>query len=87
MKEKSMNRRDFLKLNAGLALSSSSILSLLGSLQTVNAATADDYKALVCVFLEGGNDAFNMVIPKGSAYADYKKIRGSLAVEEVDALS
>ena len=25
----------------------------------------DDYKALVCLFLAGGNDSFNMLVPRG----------------------
>jgi len=63
MKSTAMNRRDFLKLQASLALSSSSLLSLLGAFSPLRAETFSDYKALVCLFLEGGNDAFNMIVP------------------------
>jgi len=39
-----------------------------------------DYRALVCVFLYGGNDANNMVVPLDSAgYAAYAKARGNAA--------
>jgi uncharacterized protein (DUF1501 family) len=49
---------------------------LLGS----NAAFTD-YKALVCVFLFGGNDSFNMVVPRSDAeYAVYANSRQNLAV-------
>lgn len=40
-------------------------------------AQTGDYKALVCVFLFGGNDSNNMIIPMGSRYADYSKVRGA----------
>jgi uncharacterized protein (DUF1501 family) len=40
-------------------------------------AAASDYKALVCVFLFGGNDGNNMVVPLGDAYADYAKARSA----------
>src|SRR5579862_9082255 len=40
-----------------------------------------DYRALVCVFLFGGNDSNNMVIPMDSAnFQAYTSIRGSLAL-------
>lgn len=43
--------------------------------------TPDGYKALVAVFLFGGNDAYNMLAPsEGSAYAEYAKARLDLAL-------
>ena len=48
---------------------------------TVSAAGIPaDYKALVCVFLQGGNDANNMIIPTGSGYAGYATARSNLAL-------
>jgi uncharacterized protein (DUF1501 family) len=45
------------------------------------AQSATDYRALVCVFLFGGNDSNNMVIPTDDAsYKAYQSIRGVLAV-------
>jgi uncharacterized protein (DUF1501 family) len=42
------------------------------------AQTADDYRALVCVFLFGGNDGNNMVVPLDSnGYAAYAAARGT----------
>ena len=41
------------------------------------AADAGNYRAMVAVFLFGGNDAWNMVAPTDSRYADYAKQRGS----------
>jgi uncharacterized protein (DUF1501 family) len=40
-----------------------------------------DYKALICLFLSGGNDANNMLVPfDASAYAAYAAGRGTLAL-------
>ncbi len=39
-----------------------------------------DYRALVCIFLFGGNDANNMLVPKDTAgYANYLSNRGAVA--------
>jgi uncharacterized protein (DUF1501 family) len=83
MKNRKINRRDFLKYNAALALNSMSLLSILGSFDKVQASTSDDYKALVCIFLEGGNDGYNMLVPTSNIdYDNYKKIRGTLALSK-----
>ncbi len=53
-------------------------------------AGGNDYKALVCVFLNGGNDSNNMVVPKYEAgYADYSAARTAfgLAIPRDDLLS
>src|SRR5271163_2525259 len=45
------------------------------------AQSGPDYRALVCVFLLGGNDSNNTVIPMDTAsYSAYQSIRGSLAL-------
>jgi uncharacterized protein (DUF1501 family) len=47
----------------------------------VNAlAQAGDYRALVCVFLYGGNDASNTIVPAAGDYAGYQAGRGVLAL-------
>lgn len=51
------------------------------------AATASDYKALVCLFLQGGNDANNLLIPSDAAgYASYATSRGALALPSTGLL-
>ena len=46
-------------------------------------APQPDYKALVCLFLAGGNDANNLVIPTDTAnYAAYAAGRGALALPQ-----
>ncbi len=78
------NRRDFLKTTccsaaAGFAAASFSRFGLVNAL----AQNASDYKALVCVFLFGGNDSNNMVIPYDTTgYNAYKSARGGLALAQ-----
>ena len=46
-----------------------------------------DYRALVCVFLFGGNDSFNMLVPRRDAeYNVYAQSRQNLAVARADLL-
>jgi uncharacterized protein (DUF1501 family) len=47
------------------------------------AQTQTDYKALVCIFLGGGNDSNNMIVPVDNAgYAAYSKARAGLALSQ-----
>ena len=51
------------------------------------AQTGSGYKALVCVFLFGGNDANNLIVPLASSdYANYAKIRAGLALPQSQLL-
>jgi len=66
-----LNRRHLLSHAAALA--GASALPSLGA-----PLVGSDYRALVCVFLYGGNDGNNMVIPTDAAgYAAYAKARGT----------
>ena len=75
-------RRAFLQRAAQLSLAGTALptalnLAALGEAAAANAPDANDYKALVCVFLYGGNDYANTVITYDPAsYAQYAKIRG-----------
>jgi uncharacterized protein (DUF1501 family) len=52
-----------------------------------DAATFNDYRALVCIFLFGGNDSFNMVVPRSSAeYNAYATSRQNLALAQGDLI-
>ncbi|MGB0263801.1 MAG: hypothetical protein ACPGCT_03215 [Opitutales bacterium] len=78
-----ISRRQFLAQANCAAIGSASLLSSLLSLRlTAGAASASnfsDYKALVCLFLNGGNDSFNMLVPRQqSAYNEYATARGVL---------
>ena len=78
------SRRDFLKLGCR-ALSTAGAAAALGraGLMTARAQTTSDYKALVCIFLFGGNDSNNLLIPNDSTgYANYSKIRANLAISQ-----
>lgn len=70
-----INRRNFLKHAGGVSLAG--IGATLGGIQNVQAA---DYKALVVVFLSGGYDGNNVLIPTDAAYSDYQKARPVLAL-------
>lgn len=51
------------------------------------APQANDYKALVCILLNGGNDSFNMLVPRGiNEYNDYAATRTNLAIDRNDLL-
>ncbi|MDB0056467.1 DUF1501 domain-containing protein [Akkermansiaceae bacterium] len=66
-------------------LSSLLNLNLTGSLSAENAED-DDYRALVCVFLVGGNDSYNMVAPIGGDARTSYDITRSFAGVPVDGL-
>ncbi|TWU62883.1 DUF1501 domain-containing protein [Crateriforma conspicua] len=89
-----LSRRNFLKWSGGCAsLSSTAILSQILNLQLTQSVAADttggsDYKALVCVFLLGGVDSYNMITPHvQSEYDAYAGIRTNLALPREDLLS
>ena len=64
------------------------MLAALGNLETANATPmAQDYKALVCIFLFGGNDGHNTVFPMSNTeYNAYIAKRGGLALTGNKAL-
>jgi uncharacterized protein (DUF1501 family) len=79
-----MQRRTFLA-HAG-ALAGGAALGQLGAL-AAHEAPATDYKALVCVFLYGGNDANNMIVPLDTyGYANYATTRSDLALPQAQLL-
>ncbi|MEM9292699.1 MAG: DUF1501 domain-containing protein [Acidobacteriota bacterium] len=54
---------------------------LSATIAAPKALPGSDYKALVCLFLAGGNDSFNMVVPRGTAeHREYSTIRADLAL-------
>ncbi|MGQ7846300.1 DUF1501 domain-containing protein [Granulosicoccus sp. 3-233] len=88
-------RRRFLKRSLACAIAGSGAGAMSGKLSLVGSALADssnfagtnDYKALVCVFLYGGSDSFNLFVPSDSArYAEYSSARGSLALDQSQLL-
>lgn len=83
------SRRCFLQAVYGLAargavphraLPLATGLAGMAALANSHAATTSGYKALVCLYLNGGSDTHNWVVPiDASGYAEYATARGDLA--------
>ena len=72
-------RRGFIRV--GAATVGSLALRPFGLLPAMAQSSAPDYRALVCVFLFGGNDSNNMVVPMDDAsYQAYLAARGDLGL-------
>jgi len=86
---KRMNRRDFLKTSGAAAAATLAATPGLTYAQMVGTgAPFGDYKALVCVFMFGGNDAFNMIVPRSNAeYGVYAASRQNLAIAQAELLA
>ncbi len=89
---KPTSRRDFLRQASCAAVGTMALTNTIRDLRLINAAVAQaaptDYKALVCLFLGGGNDANNWIVPNSNTdYAAYAAIRGNLALPQSSLLS
>ena len=90
------NRRQFIRQCACAALGTTSLASTIWNLRSIRAATccstayapvAGDFKALVCLFLYGGNDANNLIIPSDTTdYNAYAAARQQLAIPQASLL-
>src|SRR5271169_4306441 len=81
------SRRDFMRLSCCSAAGA----SLLGGLSkfglvSAMAQGATDYKALVCIFMFGGNDSNNVLVPTDSRYSQYLQARSVLALPQAELL-
>ncbi len=96
---KKYSRRTFIEslglgcahLGATTLLSGVTNIGLIGSAAAANRSFAKtslmDYKALVCIYLAGGNDSFNMLVPTDQEpYDDYKASRTNIAIPKDDLL-
>ncbi|MEO0899157.1 MAG: DUF1501 domain-containing protein [Bacteroidota bacterium] len=87
-------RRKFMGTLSCAALGSTTMLSSLLNLKAANALVSptykmaspqNDYKALVCLLLSGGNDSYNMIVPtENTQYNTYKDIRSNQALNTSD---
>jgi uncharacterized protein (DUF1501 family) len=84
------SRREFLRRGGCAALSASAFASTLTRFGLVDALAqhhhlvaplATDYRALVCVFLAGGNDAWNTIVNLDD-YATYAATRSTIALPQ-----
>jgi uncharacterized protein (DUF1501 family) len=73
------SRREFLRRTSALSMLGGVSAPFAFNLATVGAAAAQsvgDYKALVCIFLFGGSDTYNVVLPTdATSFANYTAIR------------
>ncbi|MGB1249876.1 MAG: DUF1501 domain-containing protein [Candidatus Promineifilaceae bacterium] len=93
-----LSRRQFLRQAACAGLGVTGMVNTMASLKLTAAAlqtqSLSDYRAMVCIYLSGGNDSNNMLIPAGNAgsdplRADYEAGRGavSLAADTLHTLT
>ncbi len=89
-KEDLRNRRDFLRQSACATLGVTGLVNALAQFRLITATMAQggpfsDFKALICLFLYGGNDSSNLLVPAGDPASseprsDYEAGRGILAL-------
>jgi uncharacterized protein (DUF1501 family) len=86
-----VDRRKFIQESLSKALGGAAACGALGNLALLSAAAnaqsrgtiPSDYKALVCVFLYGGNDSFNTIVPyDATRYNIYRATRPALALPQ-----
>jgi uncharacterized protein (DUF1501 family) len=75
-----MTRRRWMQRSGATLAGALGATSLSALMPATAHAQVGDYKALVCLFLYGGNDGFNMVVPMDGRYSQYAEIRGRLAL-------
>jgi uncharacterized protein (DUF1501 family) len=85
------NRREFLKKTGAGAAAAATFAAYPGAAFSQIIGTSapfPDYKALVCVFLFGGNDSYNMLVPRSNAeYNVYAASRQNMALAQGDLLA
>jgi len=93
--QKEMTRRDFFRRAACAGVGMTAMYCTIRDLRLINAASASslppgtDYRALVCLFLNGGNDSNNLLIPMesgSSGYTAYQTARQNLAIPQASLL-
>jgi uncharacterized protein (DUF1501 family) len=84
-----VNRRRFLGQASCAAMGTTALVNTLLNMRMFNAMAdpGEDYRALVCLFLSGGIDSYNLLVPSGaSEYQEYAAVRGDLALPQTDLL-
>lgn len=87
-----LSRRNFLGTAGCASLGALPFFSTWHSLSKINAAASsglgsspneEGYRAIVCILLAGGNDSFNMLVPRGAdEYQAYASARSNLALPQ-----
>ena len=82
-----IQRRSFLRYISLAAAGSAAGIGPFGALNAFAQSSSSDYKALVCIQLDGGNDGNNVLVPFDTAgYENYAKLRGPLSVAQSSLL-
>ncbi|MGB0942169.1 MAG: DUF1501 domain-containing protein [Marinomonas sp.] len=93
----SLSRRQFIRSSAQVTVAAN--LAIAGAAPVYSAPSSSanknplvsikpESKALVFIMLDGGNDAFNMLVPSSNPhYQEYKKTRSNLALDQSELLS
>lgn len=92
--KKILSRRSFISKSCA-AVGYTTLFSSLINTRAIAAAVAGnssrasgDYKALVMLMLHGGNDSYNMLIPRGNLeYNEYANTRSNLAISQSELLA
>ncbi len=93
MTKNKISRRKFIGNIGKVGLGATAFSSIISMKSLANSIISTpgfggDYKVLVCFFQGGGNDSFNMLIPRGDTeYDTYKTTRSNLAIEKDELLS
>lgn len=86
-----MKRRQFIQASLASVAALTCSNGLAAQLQLANAISANrfnDYKAMVCIFLYGGHDSFNLFVPTNDdQYAEYANTRQLLSYSQDDLVS
>ena len=86
-------RRGFLTHTCGLGAATATLSSVglglsLAGRSAAAAHHAEDYRALVCILLAGGNDCYNMLVPNDQdQFDEYAAIRSDLALDRSTLLA
>jgi len=82
------NRRKFLTSTTALTASAAAGSMLRWGVESAEAAGPPDYKAIVCVFLFGGSDSNNMIIPftDYAQYAATRTVASNVAITQAQLL-
>lgn len=98
MSKHEISRRHFLGKASCAAIGSVTLFSGLFNLKAsgllasnahrMNFRPENDYRALVCILLAGGNDSFNMLVPSdNSSFNTYQETRSNMSLNQNDLLS
>ena len=93
MPKSNMSRRNFIRTASCGAMGTTTMMSTLANLMVSNKLIAgssqppSDYKAMVCILLAGGNDSYNMLVPRSNThYNEYAATRTNLSIPQEDLL-